>query len=1002
MPCQMYVRMATSRGSSVRGWLTYIAVALTVGVGAAVFGDGSVGWRAAYVAVGFCGALATATALRQTGFGWVFLVLAQIAFVTGDVLVHDSRRLFGRALADPWLVNLPSLAGYVLVVAAITVFVRTRDRGRGRPALIDALIVAIPAVATAWIFLMAPVAHRQTLLMSTKLITLAYPALALVVVVALVQFASAPSLRRAPAFGLLLSGVLALLTGDVLHSWAVLHPGPLSASVARESGRIAFAVLIGAAALHSTAAELTKRARESESQARPTPLRLVVLLVASCIVPALVGAGVLPANGLVPLTASLVALLLLGLRLLDLAKRHNAALERAAVLAQAGVGLFEARTVAEVSPVVQTAVGRLLGPFATVTMGDAEADVVPEGSIMLPLRGRRESHGSLIIRAGKKVDVEQLLSLSTLAASVAFAIDGVRATEALLRRRTDARFQALVQHSSDAILVLDRSGRIDYASPSTANVLKSSPDELSGRMFLELVAEQDRPRVANTLDERQDESPSPPFEFELLTQVESLQVEAACTNLLYSADVRGIVVNIRDVSERKEFERQLAHRAFHDELTGLTNRVLFRDRVEHALARVDRGSSLAVLFLDLDDFKTVNDTLGHQAGDELLRVIAARLSGAARAADTTARLGGDEFAMLMEDDANDASDLVAHRLLESIAAPISIEDRELTITASIGIARARPGESLQVDTLLRNADVAMYEAKASGKGTCRHFSPEMHDALVDQLELKRELVTAIERGEFELRYQPVVDLATHRFVSLEALIRWNHPVRGFISPDEFIPIAEASGAIVPLGRWALRAACEHALRVQRRVGPAAPSISVNLSTRQLQEPALVAETIAILKETGLAPEKLVLEITETAMISDFDLVLSRLRDLRAANIRVAVDDFGSGYSSLNYIRRLPIDVLKIDRAFIADIGESAEVAALTETIIALARIIGVVVVAEGIETEAQLAEVTRLGCDLGQGYLFLRPVDADEIERVVVEHVAQRPRSMPTPAVVTT
>ena len=222
----MYVRMATSGGSPVRGWLTYTAVGLTVGVGAAAFGNGSVGWRTAYVAVAVSGALAAATALRQTGFSWVFLVLAEIAFVTGDVLVHDSRRLFGRPLADPWLVNLPSLAGYVLVVAAIAVFVRSRDGGRSRSALIDALIVAIPAAAMSWIFLMAPVAHRHTLLMSTKLITLAYPVLDLVVVVALVQLASASSLRRAPAFGLVIAGVVALLTGDVLHSWAILHPGP--------------------------------------------------------------------------------------------------------------------------------------------------------------------------------------------------------------------------------------------------------------------------------------------------------------------------------------------------------------------------------------------------------------------------------------------------------------------------------------------------------------------------------------------------------------------------------------------------------------------------------------------------------------------------------------------------------------------------------------------------------------------------------------------------------
>jgi diguanylate cyclase (GGDEF)-like protein/PAS domain S-box-containing protein len=995
-------RFAIAGGSPARGWLACTVVALGAGLSSAVVGGGSVASRSVYVAVAVSGGLVVATAVRRAKHrGWVLFAVAEVAFAAGNVLTHDARRLFGGPLAA-WLVNVPALVGYALVVAAIVVFVEARGHGRRRPEMIDGLIVAIPAIAAAWIFLMAPVAHRHTLLVSTKLITLAYPVLDLVVAVSLVQFVPAPWLRRTPAFGLVLSAVLALVAGDVVRSWTLLHPGHVSGGVARDCGRIVFAVLIAAAASHPTAEDLANRAPEREGHLRPTVSRLAVLLAASCTVPALTALGMLPQGGGLAIAASTAAAVLLCLRLMDLAQGHDAALDRAAVLAQAGGGLFDARTVADVTPVVQTAVRRLLGPSATARIGDDAEAIAKDGRLTLPLRGRRESHGSLIVDGGGHVDAEQMASLTTLAASVALAIDGVRATEGLLRRRTDARFEALVQHSSDAILVLDRAGQVDYASPSTANVLGSSPDELSGRMFLELVAEYDRPRVANTLDGRKDETPSPPFEFDLLTPLGELQVEAACTNLLYSADVRGIVVNIRDVSERKEFERRLAHRAFHDELTGLANRVLFRDRVEHALARVDRGSSLAVLFLDLDDFKTVNDTLGHQAGDELIRVVAGRLSGAARVADTAARLGGDEFAMLIEDDANDASDLIAERLLESIAAPIWIEDRAITMSTSIGIARALPGDALQVDTLLRNADVAMYEAKAGGKGTRRHFSPEMHDALVDQLELKRELVTAIERGEFELHYQPVVDLATHQFVSLEALVRWNHPVRGFISPDDFIPIAEASGAIVPLGRWALRTACEQALRLHWRVGPSAPSISVNLSTRQLQEPTLVSETISILKETGLPPEKLVLEITETAMISDFDLVLSRLKDLRAANIRVAVDDFGSGYSSLNYIRRLPIDVLKIDRAFIADIGESAEVAALTETILALARIIGVVVVAEGIETEAQLAEVTRLGCDLGQGYLFLRPVDAAEIERVVVEQVAQRSRATRAGAVLTT
>jgi EAL domain-containing protein (putative c-di-GMP-specific phosphodiesterase class I) len=292
--------------------------------------------------------------------------------------------------------------------------------------------------------------------------------------------------------------------------------------------------------------------------------------------------------------------------------------------------------------------------------------------------------------------------------------------------------------------------------------------------------------------------------------------------------------------------------------------------------------------------------------------------------------------------------------------------------------------------LLRNADVAMYAAKATAKGTCRVFSGDMHAAFLGRLELKRELQAAIESGGLELRYQPVVDLETGEFVSLEALVRWNHPTRGYVPPDEFIPIAEESGAIVALGRWALRTACQKGARLQWIVGPQAPTISVNLSSRQLQEPTLVADTMQVLSETGFAPERLLLEVTETAMISDFDLALSRLHDLRESKIRVAVDDFGSGYSSLNYIRRLPIDVLKIDRAFIAEIAESPEVVALTKTILDLARIIDVVPVAEGIETTEQLAILRRLGCARGQGYLFMAPVHSDEIEGIVAGQVRAR------------
>ncbi len=350
--------------------------------------------------------------------------------------------------------------------------------------------------------------------------------------------------------------------------------------------------------------------------------------------------------------------------------------------------------------------------------------------------------------------------------------------------------------------------------------------------------------------------------------------------------------------------------------------------------------------------------------------------------------------MLLEDEEGNAEQ-IAQRLLQGIAAPINVEGHEFSMTASVGIARADMGDAVHVDDLMRNADVAMYAAKSGGKGTCRSFASEMHTAVLDRLELKRELQAAIEREEFELYYQPVVNLESMEIVSLEALIRWNHPVRGFVPPDQFIGIAEETGAIVSIGRWALRTACAKAARIQQQIGDRAPTIAVNISGRQLQEPGLVDDTLKVLMQTGLAPEKLVLEITETVMISDFDFALSRLRELRNCKIRVALDDFGSGYSSLNYIRRLPIDLLKIDREFIADINESAEVAAMAETILDLTRILSVDAVAEGIETEEQLATLRRLGCRLGQGYLFMRPVDSAGIEAEVLKRAVARRTAVP-------
>jgi diguanylate cyclase (GGDEF)-like protein/PAS domain S-box-containing protein len=676
------------------------------------------------------------------------------------------------------------------------------------------------------------------------------------------------------------------------------------------------------------------------------------------------------------------------LRLVDLGRRE-AGLARAIVLAEAGVGLLKARTQIEIEQVASAAGRAMLGGcgHAEIVVARAAAQESSAGW-SLPLRGRRKSYGSLVIRSEATVDTETLEGLRTLANEVALALDGIGMAEQLPRQRAEARLQALVQHSSDAILVLDESGRIDYASPSTSRVLGEAPASLEHRLLLDLVAEQDRDRVARASLIGGDGAATEMLEFELVCARGRLEVEAACTNLLTNADVRGVVFNLRDVSERKDFERQLAHQAFHDEVTGLANRALFRDRVEHALERVRRGSSLAVLFVDIDDFKTVNDTLGHQAGDELLRAVAARITGASRSIDTTARLGGDEFAVLVEDEFRVDAERLAQRLLQAIAEPIELDGKEVAVTGSIGIGRVDSGDAVSVDDLMRNADVAMYSAKTDGKGIWRTYESAMRVALLGRLELKRELQLAIERREFVLHYQPIVDLETGAIVSLEALVRWNHPRRGLVGPDHFIPLAEETGAIVSIGRWALQEACVEGAKLRKLAGHAAPSVSVNVSGRQLQEPKLISEILLFLGRTGLPPEKLVLEITETVMISDVDLALRRLQDLSASRIQLAVDDFGSGYSSLNYIRRFPINILKIDRAFIADMTDSAEVAALTETILDLSRILGVTPVAEGIERADQCDELRRLGCVLGQGYHFMAPVEAESIEREIVRRLA--------------
>jgi len=434
------------------------------------------------------------------------------------------------------------------------------------------------------------------------------------------------------------------------------------------------------------------------------------------------------------------------------------------------------------------------------------------------------------------------------------------------------------------------------------------------------------------------------------------------------------------------------HQALHDPLTGLPNRALLLDRLRQALARATRsGANAAVLFCDLDTFKTVNDSLGHAAGDELLVGVARRLIAWVRPGDTAARFGGDEFVVLLEGIGDEDIEAAAQRILDAFNEPFAVGDREVSVTASIGIAMG----SNESDELLRNADLALYRAKSKGKGRYELFAPEMHVAVVERLELEGDLRRGLEREEFYLDYQPIFKLRTGEIAGIEALARWRHPERGLLPPAEFIPVAEDSRLILPLGRWVLRDACLRAAAWRQRfLEHPALAMSVNLSSEQVREAELVEEVEGALAESQLDPHSLILELTETAFMEDVDEIAARLRELKVLGVQLAVDDFGTGYASLQHLRRFPIDVLKIAKSFVDELGGTSDDSALARAIIDLGGSFQLRVVAEGIEHPAQLDRLMELGCDLGQGFHFARPMEPEAIERLLGED----PRAAAGPA----
>jgi diguanylate cyclase (GGDEF)-like protein len=456
----------------------------------------------------------------------------------------------------------------------------------------------------------------------------------------------------------------------------------------------------------------------------------------------------------------------------------------------------------------------------------------------------------------------------------------------------------------------------------------------------------------------------------------------------------------KEVAERKQVEEQLLHNAFHDGLTGLANRALFVDHLKLALGRAERHADyrFAVLFLDLDRFKVVNDSLGHMTGDQLLTGVARRLEAAMRPGDTVSRLGGDEFTVLLDDlkDAGEA-EAVAGRLQKELALAFNLGGHEVFTTVSIGIALSSPGYHRPED-ILRDADTAMYRAKQLGKARYEVFDQAMHARAMDRLGLERDMRRAVERRELFLQFQPIVSLTTGSLRGFEALVRWQHPERGVIPPAKFIPIAEETGMIIPIGKWVLGEACRLMSRWQRLSHLDAPlPMSVNLSCRQFLQPDLLEQVRGVLRETGLDPRNLKLEITETVVMENIETATHTLEQLRALGVELSIDDFGTGYSSLSYLQRFPVSTLKIDRSFVSRMTDGDGTAEIVRTITKLAQNLGMDVVAEGVETEGQRAQLSAFECEFGQGYYFSRPVDGDAAEALFLSCF---PQAGPTHAAV--
>ena len=568
-----------------------------------------------------------------------------------------------------------------------------------------------------------------------------------------------------------------------------------------------------------------------------------------------------------------------------------------------------------------------------------------------------------------------------------------------LEEQTAARFVSLVDHSADIIMVMTAEHAVSYVTPAIRRILGYEPEELWTMPRGQIIHGDDYPIFTVALQRcgREAGMVVGPIPLRLRHRDGTWRwLQLSLSNQLHNPAVAGFVVNAHDVTELKAAEADLAHGATHDSLTGLPNRTLFIDRLEVLAARSRRApTALAVLFCDLDGFKLVNDSLGHVVGDAVLKEVADRFRAAIRPGDTIARFGGDEFVISCEGVADEAeARTIATRVLTALESPIDVEGNDLHVSASIGIRLDRLTAATVLDMLIGDADTAMYHAKREGRGRTVVFSEPLREHTQRRLDIETGLYGALERDELRIHYQPTVSLTDGSPRGFEALLRWEHPEHGLVGPADFIPVAEATGLIVPLGAWVLEQACLQ-LCAWQQITAAPITMSVNLSARQLNDPEIVSQVAAILDRTRVDPTAVYLEVTETAVMADIDASVVTLEALKRLGVGLAIDDFGTGYSSLTYLQRFPVDILKIDKSFVAELGQQGEATAIVASVIHLAQALALGTIAEGVETAEQRNQLSVLGCDSGQGYLWARPAPPEEVTSWLAAADTHPPPSTP-------